>query len=108
MNKVYVTQESVGRNFTPARKYGEPVRLFPPEHQVVLSSVPTVRKLRKLLKEFTEKDYLHLSGDPIIMGLAMMVAAEINRGQMQLLKWDKQEKEYYPVRIDFYEKGDIE
>jgi hypothetical protein len=42
------------------------------------------------------------------MGLAMMVAAEINRGQMQLLKWDKQEKEYYPVRIDFYEKGDIE
>jgi hypothetical protein len=105
MSKVFVTQESVGRNFVPAQKYGELVSLFPATAQVVISSQPTVRKLRRLLKDYCDSDYLLLSGDPIIMGLSMMVASEHNLGRLQLLKWDKQEKDYYPVKVDFFEKG---
>jgi hypothetical protein len=34
----------------------------------------------------------------------MMVASDINRGKVQTLKWDKREKDYYPVKVDFYGK----
>ena len=107
MNKVYVTQEVLGRNITPARKYGELIQLFPAEAQVVISSVPTVRKLKRMLSRFGDGDHLLLSGDPIIMGLSMMAAADVNNGVLTLLKWDRQDKEYYPVKVDFYEKGKI-
>jgi len=29
-----------------------------------------------------------------------MVGAEVNRGVVNMLKWDKREKMYYPVTID--------
>jgi hypothetical protein len=104
MSTVYITQEVLGRNILPATKYGKAVVIFPSSAQVVLSSTPTIRKLRHMLREFNNEDYLLLSGDPIIMGLAMMVAADYNRGEMVLLKWDRQEKQYYPVEVDFYDK----
>ena len=31
-----------------------------------------------------------------------------NYGKFKLLKWDKQERKYYPIEINLYEKGEID
>ena len=65
-------------------------------------------KLRKLLDKYTEKDYLLLTGDPAIIGVACSIVAEKTNGKFNLLKWDRQEKMYYPIEINIYEQGKIE
>jgi hypothetical protein len=49
-----------------------------------------------------------LTGDPAIIGVACAIVADKTNGRFNLLKWDKQEKTYYPVEINLYEKGEIE
>ena len=62
-------------------------------------------KLRKILKNYTSEDYLLLTGDPAIIGVACSIVSDITNGRYKLLKWDKQEKRYYPIEINLYEKG---
>ena len=112
---VYVLQElpgtSTGRpkfNIMGALKYGKLKVLLKENTQIVLSPGPIVFELRRLLKNYTSKDYLLLSGDPSVIGIAVAIVSDINNGRFNLLKWDRQEKVYYPLEIDLYEKGKME
>ena len=58
--------------------------------------------------KYKETDYLLLSGDPKVIGLAIAVACDINNGKYTTLTWDRQEKMYYPIEINLYEKGNVE
>ena len=112
---VYVIQElpgtSMGRpkfNIMGALKYGKLKVLLKENAQIVLSPGPVIFELRRLLKNYTSKDYLLLSGDPAIIGLACTIASDINSGRFNLLKWDRQERMYYPISINLYEKGQVD
>ena len=112
---VYVLQElpgtSTGRpkfNILGALKYGKLKVLLKENTQIVLSPGPIVFELRRLLKNYTSKDYLLLSGDPSVIGIAVAIVSDINNGKFNLLKWDRQEKVYYPLEINLYEKGKID
>ena len=112
---VYVIQHIAGSqagtpkiNIIGAQKYGDFKFLLPEFSQMIFSPGPLVRKLRQGLKDFTEKDYLLLTGDPAIIGVACSIAADITGGKYNLLKWDRQEHTYYPVEINLYEKGNID
>ena len=59
----------------------------------------------KKLKDYTIRDYLLLTGDPAIIGVACSIVSDITNGKYNLLKWDKQERRYYPVEINLYSKG---
>ena len=114
-SKVYVIQELPGtRSGTPkfniigAWRYGEIITLLPENSQIIMSPGPLIFKLRKLLKNFTEKDYLLLTGDPAIIGVACSIVSDITNGKFSFLKWDRQEKMYYPIKVNLYEKGNIE
>ena len=114
-SKVYVIQELPGtRSGTPkfnimgASRYGEIITLLPENSQIIMSPGPLIFKLRKLLKNFTEKDYLLLTGDPAIIGVACSIVSDITNGKFSFLKWDRQEKMYYPLKVNLYEKGNIE
>ena len=63
--------------------------------------------MRKLLKDFQPDDYLLLTGDPAIIGVACSIVSDITNGKYNLLKWDKQERKYYPIAINLYEKGEV-
>ena len=113
-NKVYVIQEVAGTksgapkiNIMGAAKYGKFEFLLPEFSQIIFSPGPLIFKLRKLLKNYRPKDYLLLTGDPAIIGVACSIASDITNGKYNLLKWDKQEKQYYPIEINLYEKGEI-
>ena len=111
---VYVIQEIAGTrdgkpkiNILGAGEYGKFKILLPELSQIIFSPGPLVFKLRKLLNNFTEKDYLLLTGDPAIIGVACSIVSDITNGKYKLLKWDKQERKYYPIEINLYEKGEI-
>jgi len=112
--KVYVIQEVAGTskgepkiNIVGARKYGDFKFLLPEFSQMIFSPGPLVFKLRQGLKNFNEKDHLLLTGDPAIIGVACSIVSDITNGKYNLLKWDKQERQYYPISINLYEKGEI-
>ena len=112
-NKVYVIQDVPGTregrpkiNIIGASQYGSLKVLLPENAQIILSAGPVVFKLRQLLKDYTSEDYLLLTGDPAIIGVACSVVSDITNGKYKLLKWDKQERRYYPIEIDLYQKTD--
>ena len=103
---VYVVQEFGGRDFMPAAKHGTLVAMLPSDMQVYLSATTAVRKLTRHLKDFSDDDFLLLSGDPVLIGLAVAIATANNRGRAKLLKWDKRAGQYHPVDVDIYQKGE--
>jgi hypothetical protein len=112
---VYVLQElpgtSIGRpkyNIIGAQKFGKLKVLLKENTQIVLSPGPIIFELRRLLRDYTSKDYLLLSGDPSVIGIACSVVSDINNGRFNLLKWDRQEQMYYPLEINLHEKGKID
>lgn len=100
---VYVTQEVLERDILAAKEFGELKLLLPPG-DIVLSSEPAVRKLRAGLKNFSDADYLLGMGDPISMMVAAAIAAEINDGVVNFLKWDRRRKSYYVVVVDLHNR----
>ena len=55
-----------------------------------------------------DSDYLLLTGDPAIIGVACSIVSDMTNGKYKLLKWDKQERKYYPIEINLYERGKID
>ena len=76
--------------------------------QMIFSPGPLIYKLRQGLKNYTVDDYLLLTGDPAIIGVACSIVSDITNGKYNVLKWDKQERKYYPIAINLYEKGEID
>ena len=112
---VYVIQEIAGTkrgapriNIMGASRYGKFKFLLPEMSQIIFSPGPLIFKLRKGLKNYTLKDYLLLTGDPAIIGVACSIVSEMTNGKYNLLKWDKQEETYYPIAINLHEKGEID
>ena len=112
---VYVIQHIAGTqagnpkiNIMGAQKYGDFKFLLPEFSQMIFSPGPLVYKLRQGLKDFKKEDHLLLTGDPALIGVACSIVSDITNGKYNLLKWDKQEKKYYPVSINLYEKGEID
>ena len=109
---VYVIQEISGTrhgapkiNIMGAQKYGEFVFCLPEMSQIIFSPGPLIFRLREKLKYYREMDYLLLTGDPAIIGVACSIVSDITNGKYKLLKWDKQERKYYPIEINLHEKG---
>ena len=61
--------------------------------------------LKNLIKDFKPTDYLLLTGDPAIIGVVCSLVSDTTNGRYNLLKWDRQEKRYYPIEIDLYGTG---
>ena len=112
---VYVIQEIPGTkegrpkiNIMGAQKFGKIKVLLKEDSQMIFSPGPIIFELRRLLKEYRSTDYLLLTGDPAIIGVACSVVSDITHGKYHLLKWDRQERMYYPISINLYEKGQID
>ena len=112
---VYVIQEIAGTkegrpkiNILGAAKYGDFKFLLPELSQMIFSPGPLIFKLRKGLKDYATEDFLLLTGDPAIIGVACSIVSDITNGKFNLLKWDKQERKYYPIHVNLFEKGEID
>ena len=111
---VYVIQEIAGTrdgrpkiNIMGAAEFGTFRFLLPELSQIIFSPGPLIFKLRKGLQNYRPSDFLLLTGDPAIIGVACSIVSDITNGKYQLLKWDKQERKYYSITINLHEKGEI-
>ena len=114
-SKVYVIQEIPGTkegrpkiNILGAAKFGTFKFLLPELSQIIFSPGPLIFKLRKGLNDYRPKDFLLLTGDPAIIGVACSIVSDMTNGKYNLLKWDKQERKYYAIEINLHEKGNID
>jgi len=112
---VYVIQEIAGTrdgrpkiNIMGAAEFGVFKFLLPELSQIIFSPGPLIFKLRKGLQNYRPTDFLLLTGDPAIIGVACSIVSDMTNGKYQLLKWDKQERKYYPIEINLHEKGTID
>ena len=111
---VYVIQEIAGTrdgrpkiNIMGASQYGTFKFLLPELSQIIFSPGPLIIKLRQSLRNYKPEDYLLLTGDPAIIGVSCSIVSDTTNGKYNLLKWDKQERKYYPIEINLYERGEI-
>ena len=109
---VYVVQEIAGTregrpkfNIMGAAEYGKLKFLLDERSQMIFSPGPLIFKLKNLVKDFKPTDYLLLTGDPAIIGVVCSLVSDTTNGRYNLLKWDRQEKRYYPIEIDLYGTG---
>ena len=97
---VYVVQEIAGTrdgrpkfNIMGAAEYGKLKFLLDERSQMIFSPGPLIFKLKNLVKDFKPTDYLLLTGDPAIIGVVCSLVSDTNKWQINLLKWDRQEKD---------------
>ena len=109
---VWVVQEIAGTregrpkfNIMGASEYGNLKFLLDERSQMIFSPGPLIFKLKNLVRNFKPTDYLLLPGDPAIIGVVCCLVSDITNGKFNLLKWDRQEKKYYPIEIDVYGTG---
>lgn len=107
---VYVVQEPVYRDhgtglmvprfdLTPAAVYGD-IEYLTAYGTVSLTPMPVIRALRHKLRKFSDDDYILPAGDPVLIGMAVMIAADSNMGRVKVLKWDKPLNGYIVIQID--------
>jgi hypothetical protein len=108
---VYVIQDVPGTkmgapkiNIIGATQFGQLKVLLPENSQIILSPAYVISTLKQKLKDYKSSDYLLLTGDPAIIGVACSIVSDTTNGKYKLLKWDKQERKYYPVEINLYQQ----
>ena len=104
---VYVLQHPPQNiNILGASDYGYLVICLPENSQMTFSPAPFIHKMRKNLRDFKSDDYILCTGDPAIIGLSTAIVSDVTGGKFNLLKWDRQERRYYPLAFDLYDKGE--
>lgn len=105
MSKVFVVCEPLSRDgaakidLSPAAEYGE-IEVLLSHSQSLLAPVPTVRKLREKLENFSDNDYILPVGDPVLMSTVATVASFFNHGRIKYLKWDRIQRKYLVIQVD--------
>lgn len=110
MSTVYIVTEPITYkegiqaplfDVSPAREYGE-LKVLTEHSHSMSASVPMVRMIRDKMKDFCDADYILPVGDPVIIGTVCAIAADMNAGYFQMLKWDKRTRKYEVFKINVY------
>ncbi len=64
-----------------------------------------VHVIREKLAEYGDEDYILAAGDPTAIGIAIALAVQANNGRVRVLRWNRHDRVYVEVMVDFNEKG---
>lgn len=107
--KVYIVMEPMRRDrdtgrmvpcmdLTSAGAYGN-IEVLLERRDITLSPGPMLECLRRKLRTFSDNDYLLGVGDPGAMMAASMIASQMNRGKVNILKWDRKSSSYIELTL---------
>jgi hypothetical protein len=85
-------------NLKPAEKFGRPLIMLPPNLANAMTA-PLVEALKEKMANFDAADYLVAVGDPTLIAAAAGIALRKTGGTLNLLKWDKQARDYINTEI---------
>jgi len=86
-------------DLSPAREFGELVYLLGPKAAPFRPDT-VVPELKEKLETFGDEDFLLLIGNPVLIGLASILAAEANEGSLTMLQWSGKDQKYMPIKIE--------
>lgn len=85
-------------DFTSALQFGELEYLLEPRTTPYNLEVPLGLMHNKLATYNPTLDYLLLVGNPVLIGLAVAVAADAGEGDVSLLQWSGAKRCYIPIQ----------
>lgn len=97
MANVYITHASKSFDFSPAAQYGDLKIIFNENPSLVSEYIPLIKA--RLAGFDYKTDFLLLSGDPIVIGIATALVWKNTSGQLSFLKWDKIQKNYRLMKV---------
>lgn len=87
-------------DISDAAKWGDVVYLLDGAQR--LDDIPAVvESLYSDLSDMQPGDRLLLIGNPVLIGMAMAVAADVCDGHVGLLYWERRDHSYHPIDIDY-------
>lgn len=86
-------------DLSPAETYGSIQELLSPTAKP-FNPKPIIDELYNKLENFSDEDFIICIGNPILLSMAVTIAADINEGRVNLLQWHGLKSEYVPVQID--------
>jgi hypothetical protein len=112
-SRVYIVQEPLRRtpngvipriDYSTLTPFGKLEFLFTwgeiKDEDALLNTSRFVEQLRDRLDDFDDDDYLVCLGNPVLVGLAIAVAAECNNGRVRVLDWMRNSGKYRMVQVD--------
>jgi hypothetical protein len=106
---VYVVQSPTCRNsdgqlrpcfdFSPAERFGHLSFLLSPS-AAPFHNEGIVQELTERLAFFSDRDYLLLVGNPVLMSTCFAVAAKASGGKVKCLQWSGVDRNYVPIIVD--------
>lgn len=87
-------------DLNPAKEHGELIPCLPTDTVVSHGDLqPAIERIRETIKDITEHDYILIAGDVVCNAFAVQEAFK-HVDHLQLLRWSRQDREYYVVHID--------
>lgn len=115
---VYVVQNALHKDhrtgdlvpkfdYGPAEQFGE-VQFLLNDNARPFILAPIIQELHEKLASFSDDDYLLLTGNPTLLGLAFAIAADYNDGNIKVLQWHGRSGTYTAIeaRNVFADCGD--
>lgn len=110
MSQVYVVQnqhrwDANQRQFVPkfdltaAEEYGKLEFLLSPT-AAPFRAGPLIAELQEKLSKIEPEDYVLLIGNPVLIGIAVAIAAGYNQGNLNVLQWSGKDGRYLVVRLE--------
>lgn len=96
---VFVVQDSPGKNLTPALRHGR-IRVLCPVGDRPFTIDSDVIRIYDALRDYQRGDFILPIGDPVLIGISVALACEKTGGYVNILKYDRQERDYIPVPIN--------
>lgn len=92
-------------DFAPAAQFGDIQFLLEPDASP-FDLAPVQKALHKKLMHFSNQDYILCVGSPVLIGLAVAIAADYAQGNVGMLQWSGEKQRYFPARaFDVFNEG---
>jgi hypothetical protein len=84
---------------SPAKRFGDLVEVFRNDLGHTADPQWLLSECRKTMMGFDKGDYILPTGDPVLIGMVTLVAAENlpEDAPLQFLKWDRKLRDYVPT-----------
>lgn len=97
--RCFVAQERHDIDFSDAWAYGEVVPVLP-INASEWHPREAMREAERRLAEFSDDDFLILTGKPLLIGMVTTIAARNNNWRVNILHWDNRAGKYVPTLVD--------